>query len=50
MVAIILIVLTILLQADAWSLDLIADRRLITATVSLNHKSALLNKHNQERP
>ena len=50
MLAIILIVLTILLQTGAWSLGLMADRRLITAAVSLNHKSALLNKHNQERP
>jgi hypothetical protein len=50
MLATILIVVMILLQTDALSLGLMVGRRLITEAASLNRKSALLNKHNRERP
>jgi hypothetical protein len=50
MLATILIVVMILLQTGVLSLGLIVGRRFITAAASLNRKSALLNKHNRERP
>ena len=50
MLATILIVVMILLQTGAMSLGLMVGRRFITAAASLNGISALLNKHNRERP
>ena len=47
--ATILIVVMILLQTGVLSLGLMVGRRFITA-VSLNRKSALLNRHDRERP
>jgi hypothetical protein len=49
MLATILIVVMILLHTGALSLGFMADRRFITAAVSLNRKSALLNKRNRDR-
>ncbi len=50
MLATILIVVMILLQTGALSLGLMVGRRFITEAANLNRKSALLNKHNRERP
>jgi hypothetical protein len=50
MLATILIVVMILLQTGALSLGLMVDRRFLTAAASLKRKSALLNRHNRERP
>ena len=49
MLATILIVVMNLLETVVLSLGLMFGRRFITA-VSLNRKSALLNKHSRERP
>jgi hypothetical protein len=48
MLATILIVVMILLQTGVFSLGLMVGRRFITEAAS--RKSALLNKHNRERP
>jgi len=50
MLATILIVVMILLQTGVFSLGLMLGRQFITEAVRLNRKSALLNKHNWERP
>ena len=50
MLATILIAVMILLQTGALSLGLMVGRRFITAAASVNRNSALLNKHNRERP
>ena len=48
--ATILIVVMILLQTGVLSLGLMVGGRFITEAASLNRKSALLSKHNRERP
>ena len=50
MLATILIVVMILPPTAAWSLGLTIGRRFISAAVSVNSKSALVNEHNRERP
>jgi hypothetical protein len=48
--ATILIVVMILLQTGVLSLGLMVGRRFITEAASVKRKSALLKKHNRERP
>jgi len=50
MLAFILIVAMILLQTGVLSLGLMVGCRFIAEAASFNRKSALLNKHNRERP
>ena len=45
-----LIVFMILLQTGVLSLGLMVGRRFITEAASVKRKSALLKKHNRERP
>jgi len=50
MLATILILAMILLHTGALSLGLMVGPRFITGAARWNRKSALLNKHNRERP